>query len=328
MACVVAGRDHRDGGPVRRRARPQGGPDHDHLHAAARVVLLLPVRAAARGQAAGAGVPGHDRHPHDLPRCCCSCCRSTTAARSATRCAGRSPWRPASRPSRRWPTSRSSARSPARQPRSSSATAPQYEEGKEVTASSGCLGCHKIGENGGALGPNLTEIGARLGPQAIARTLVNPTRPCPPTRRCKDREPGAVRQAGRVRRLPQGRGVAMSGAGPASGTLPADAGAGDVRPHRPRLRPHELGDDGRDAPPLARARGRPGPASGPVRVPSTWPPAPATWRSSWPPGAPTRDRYGLLHGDARVGAGQGARRSHSRRGTRSPCATRTASSTP
>ena len=31
------------------------------------VVLLLPVRAAARGQAAGAGVPGDDRHPHDLP---------------------------------------------------------------------------------------------------------------------------------------------------------------------------------------------------------------------------------------------------------------------
>ena len=33
------------------------------------------------------------------------------------------------------------------------ATAPQYEEGKEITASSGCLGCHKIGENGNTLGP-------------------------------------------------------------------------------------------------------------------------------------------------------------------------------
>jgi menaquinol-cytochrome c reductase cytochrome b/c subunit len=59
------------------------------------------------------------------------------------------------------------------------ATAPQYEEGKEITASSGCLGCHKIGENGNTLGPNLTEIGARLGPDAIARTLVNPTSPMP-----------------------------------------------------------------------------------------------------------------------------------------------------
>jgi menaquinol-cytochrome c reductase cytochrome b/c subunit len=59
------------------------------------------------------------------------------------------------------------------------ATSPQYEEGKEITASSGCLGCHKIGENGNTLGPNLTEIGARLGPDAIARTLVNPTSPMP-----------------------------------------------------------------------------------------------------------------------------------------------------
>jgi menaquinol-cytochrome c reductase cytochrome b/c subunit len=59
------------------------------------------------------------------------------------------------------------------------ATSPQYEEGKEITASAGCLGCHKIGENGNTLGPNLTEIGARLGPDAIARTLVNPTSPMP-----------------------------------------------------------------------------------------------------------------------------------------------------
>ena len=59
------------------------------------------------------------------------------------------------------------------------ATSPQYEEGRAITASSGCLGCHKIGENGNTLGPNLTEIGARLGPDAIARTLVNPTPPMP-----------------------------------------------------------------------------------------------------------------------------------------------------
>jgi cytochrome c5 len=57
--------------------------------------------------------------------------------------------------------------------------APQYEEGKDVMASSGCLGCHKIGENGNTIGPNLTEIGDRLGKDAIARTLVNPTKPMP-----------------------------------------------------------------------------------------------------------------------------------------------------
>jgi quinol---cytochrome c reductase cytochrome c subunit, bacillus type len=59
------------------------------------------------------------------------------------------------------------------------ATQPQYEEGKEITASAGCLGCHKIGENGNTLGPNLTEIGSRLGRDAIARTLENPTAPMP-----------------------------------------------------------------------------------------------------------------------------------------------------
>jgi menaquinol-cytochrome c reductase cytochrome b/c subunit len=59
------------------------------------------------------------------------------------------------------------------------ATKPQYEQGKEITASAGCLGCHKIGENGNTLGPNLTEIGSRLGRDAIARTLQNPTPPMP-----------------------------------------------------------------------------------------------------------------------------------------------------
>jgi len=57
--------------------------------------------------------------------------------------------------------------------------APRLEEGKQITASSGCLGCHKIGENGNTLGPNLTEIGTVLGRDAIARTLVNPTSPMP-----------------------------------------------------------------------------------------------------------------------------------------------------
>jgi ubiquinol-cytochrome c reductase cytochrome b subunit/menaquinol-cytochrome c reductase cytochrome b/c subunit len=56
----------------------------------------------------------------------------------------------------------------------------QYEEGKKVVAQSGCLACHKIGDNGNAgPGPNLTNIASRLPRQAIARTLVNPTAPMP-----------------------------------------------------------------------------------------------------------------------------------------------------
>jgi menaquinol-cytochrome c reductase cytochrome b/c subunit len=69
------------------------------------------------------------------------------------------------------------------------ATAPQYERGKEVTASAGCLACHKIGENGGTLGPNLTTIGDRLGRDAIARTLVNPTSPMPSFQTYREQNP-------------------------------------------------------------------------------------------------------------------------------------------
>ena len=56
----------------------------------------------------------------------------------------------------------------------------QFEEGRQVTAQSGCLGCHKIGENGNdGPGPPLTDVGVRLPRQAIARTLINPTAPMP-----------------------------------------------------------------------------------------------------------------------------------------------------
>jgi hypothetical protein len=69
------------------------------------------------------------------------------------------------------------------------ATSPQYEEGKEITASAGCLGCHKIGENGNTLGPNLTDIGDKLGKDAIARTLINPTSPMPSFSALRDEKP-------------------------------------------------------------------------------------------------------------------------------------------
>jgi ubiquinol-cytochrome c reductase cytochrome b subunit/menaquinol-cytochrome c reductase cytochrome b/c subunit len=56
----------------------------------------------------------------------------------------------------------------------------EYEAGKKVVAQSGCLACHKIGDNGNAgPGPDLTHIASRLPPQGIARTLVNPTAPMP-----------------------------------------------------------------------------------------------------------------------------------------------------
>lgn len=58
--------------------------------------------------------------------------------------------------------------------------AKQYEAGKLVAAQSGCLACHKIGENGNdGPGPHLTDIGSKLFPAAIERTLDNPTAPMP-----------------------------------------------------------------------------------------------------------------------------------------------------
>jgi quinol---cytochrome c reductase cytochrome c subunit, bacillus type len=49
--------------------------------------------------------------------------------------------------------------------------APRYEAGKEVVAGSGCLACHKIGENGGTIGPELTHIAERVPRAAIVRSV-------------------------------------------------------------------------------------------------------------------------------------------------------------
>ena len=56
----------------------------------------------------------------------------------------------------------------------------QYEAGRQVAAQSGCLACHKIGENGNdGPGPELTDIANKLPKAAILRTLENPTAPMP-----------------------------------------------------------------------------------------------------------------------------------------------------
>jgi menaquinol-cytochrome c reductase cytochrome b/c subunit len=71
-----------------------------------------------------------------------------------------------------------------------SAAVKQFNAGKQVVAQSGCLACHKIGENGNSgPGPELTRIADRIPSQAIARTLVNPTSPMPSFSSLKQKSP-------------------------------------------------------------------------------------------------------------------------------------------
>ncbi len=48
--------------------------------------------------------------------------------------------------------------------------------GKKAYKKTGCSGCHKIGEKGGTVGPDLTHIGARLNPAWMYKFFLNPQR--------------------------------------------------------------------------------------------------------------------------------------------------------
>jgi quinol---cytochrome c reductase cytochrome c subunit, bacillus type len=59
-------------------------------------------------------------------------------------------------------------------------TLAEFEAGKRVVVQTGCLACHKLGDNGNdGPGPQLTHIGARLPAGGIERTLINPEAPMP-----------------------------------------------------------------------------------------------------------------------------------------------------
>jgi menaquinol-cytochrome c reductase cytochrome b/c subunit len=73
------------------------------------------------------------------------------------------------------------------------AVAKKYEPGKLVMAQSGCLACHKVGENGnGGPGPSLTDVGDKLPKAAIRRTLENPTAPMPSYRELPENKKAAL----------------------------------------------------------------------------------------------------------------------------------------
>jgi menaquinol-cytochrome c reductase cytochrome b/c subunit len=91
--------------------------------------------------------------------------------------------------------------------------APEYEAGKLVAAQSGCLACHKIGENGNdGPGPELTDIGSVLPEAAIARTLENPTPPMPSYRDLPEQKKAdLVAFLGQLQGETEGRGDSEAG---------------------------------------------------------------------------------------------------------------------
>ncbi len=44
----------------------------------------------------------------------------------------------------------------------------------EIIHAAGCLGCHKIGSEGGAIAPDLTHVGSRLSPNLIRESILKP----------------------------------------------------------------------------------------------------------------------------------------------------------
>ena len=47
-------------------------------------------------------------------------------------------------------------------------------KGKALVASSGCLNCHRIGDTGTRVGPNLSDIGGRRTAERLQRSIVAP----------------------------------------------------------------------------------------------------------------------------------------------------------
>jgi putative heme-binding domain-containing protein len=55
-----------------------------------------------------------------------------------------------------------------------SAPAGDASRGQALVASSGCFDCHRIGDRGSRLGPDLTDIGGRRTPERLQRALIAP----------------------------------------------------------------------------------------------------------------------------------------------------------
>jgi putative heme-binding domain-containing protein len=55
------------------------------------------------------------------------------------------------------------------------AVAGPHESGAKAFRDIGCVQCHKIGDDGGSVGPNLSDVGLRLKPQELLEAIVEPS---------------------------------------------------------------------------------------------------------------------------------------------------------
>jgi cytochrome c2 len=54
------------------------------------------------------------------------------------------------------------------------AVAQEVKLGNDVFVKSGCLGCHKVGDEGGSIGPELTLIGQKMTMEQMSAWIRNP----------------------------------------------------------------------------------------------------------------------------------------------------------
>lgn len=71
-------------------------------------------------------------------------------------------------------TASSSAGSPASGGGGGARIANGSTDAMEIIRGSGCLGCHKVGAEGGAIGPDLTHVGSRLSSALIRESILQP----------------------------------------------------------------------------------------------------------------------------------------------------------
>ena len=64
-----------------------------------------------------------------------------------------------------------------------------YLKGKALFSSTGCIQCHRFGDEGGSVGPNLTNIGDRLTLHQLVESLIEPSRSIDPKYVIPDSKP-------------------------------------------------------------------------------------------------------------------------------------------